>query len=96
MQAAKGSIEDAQETNHTYSLCFALAHAGWIALTSGDLVAAEPLIDNLVDLSARNALTHRHAWARGHQGELVIKRGEVVAGLSLLRAGTRRTGRGAV
>ena len=92
MQAAKGSIEEAQETNHTYSLCFALAHAGWIALTAGDLVAAEPLIDNLVDLSARNALTHWHAWGRGHQGELVIKRGDVVAGLLLLRAGLDELG----
>ena len=92
MQAAKGAIEEAQETNHTYSMCFALAHAGWIALTAGDLVAAEPLIDNLVDLSARNALTHWHAWGRGHQGELVIKRGDVVSGLSLLRAGLDELG----
>ncbi len=91
-QAAKASIEDAQETHHTYSLCFALAHAGWIALTVGDLVAAEPLIDNLVDLSARNALTHWHAWGRGHEGELAIKRGDVAAGLSLLRAGLNELG----
>jgi len=92
MQAAKGSVEEARETNHTYSLCFALAHAGWIALIAGDLVAAEPLIENLVDLSARGALTHWHAWGRGHQGELAIKRGDVAAGLSLLRAGLDELG----
>jgi hypothetical protein len=92
MRAAQHSIRDAQETNHTYSLCFAQAHAAWIALTIGDVVAAEPLIGGLIDLSASNALTHWHAWGRGHEGELAIKRGDVVEGLSLLQVGLAELG----
>ena len=73
-------------------MCFARAHAAWIALTIGDCVAAEPLIGRLIDLSTSNALTHWHAWGRGHEGELAIKRGDVVTGLSLLHAGLAELG----
>jgi predicted ATPase len=41
----------------------------------------------LLDHSTRHALPLWHAWGRSHQGVLVIRRGDVVTGLRLLRAG---------
>jgi predicted ATPase len=41
----------------------------------------------LIDHSARHGLARWHAYGCGYQGALVIKRGDIAAGLQLLRAG---------
>jgi predicted ATPase len=46
----------------------------------------------LLEHSTRHGLTLWHAWGRSHQGVLVIKRGDVVAGLRLLRTGFEELG----
>jgi predicted ATPase/DNA-binding winged helix-turn-helix (wHTH) protein len=87
MRAAKSSVEDAQATNHALSLCYALTVAACqIALWVGDLVAAEHYVEMLLDHSTRHALPLWRAVGQGHHGVLVIKRGDVVGGLRLLRA----------
>ena len=58
-----------------------------IALLIGDLAAAEHYVEMLLDHSTRHALARWHAFGRCYQGVLVIKRGDVVTGLRLLRAG---------
>jgi predicted ATPase len=50
----------------------------------------------LLDHSTRHALALWHALGRSHRGVLVIKRGDVVAGLELLRAGLDEIGKGRV
>jgi predicted ATPase len=88
MRAARSSVEDAQAADHAISLCFALAQAACpIAMFVGDLAAAEHYVGMLLDHSTRHALPLWHAWGRSHQGVLVIRRGDVVTGLRLLRAG---------
>jgi hypothetical protein len=90
-QAARGAqsgVEDARAANHIISLCQVLAHAACpIALLTGDLAAAEHYGAMLVDHSSRHALAHWRACGRSFQGVLVIKRGDVITGLRLLRAG---------
>src|SRR5271156_6797500 len=90
-QAARGahsSVEDVRAANHTISLCEVLAHAACpIALSIGDLAAAEHYGTMLVDHSTRYALAHWRACGRSFQGVLVIKRGDVITGLRPLRAG---------
>jgi len=71
--------------NHALSLCHALTQAVWLALMTGDLAAAERSIDMLLDHSARHALASWHAFGRGLQGALAIRRGDVGTGLPLLR-----------
>ena len=88
MRAAHNSVEDARAADHAISLCFALAQAACpIAIFVGDLAAAEHYVGMLLDHSTRHALPLWHAWGRSHQGVLVIRRGDVVTGLRLLRAG---------
>jgi predicted ATPase len=87
-RAAHSSVEDARAANHTISLCQVLAHAACpLALLTGDLAAAEHYVTMLLDHSTRHALAHWRACGRSFHGVLVIKRGDVITGLRLLRAG---------
>jgi predicted ATPase len=93
MRAADSSIEDARAANHVASLCHALALAACaIALWTGDLTAAESYVGTLLDHSTRHALSLWRASGRCHQGALVIRRGDVVTGLRLLREGVDELG----
>jgi predicted ATPase len=88
MSTAESSVEHARQTNHTISLCYALAQAACpIALLVGDLAAAEHYVGMLLDHSTRHVLARWSAVGRIQRGLLVIKRGDVVTGLRLLRAG---------
>jgi predicted ATPase/DNA-binding winged helix-turn-helix (wHTH) protein len=88
MRTAKSAVEEARETNHALSLCYALAHAAcptmlWVE----DLAAPEADIVMLIDLSTRHALPSWGALGRAFQGVLAIRRGDFDPGLRLLRAG---------
>jgi predicted ATPase len=88
VRTAKSAVEEARETNHALSLCYALAHAAcptmlWVE----DLTAAEADIEMLLNLSTRHALPSWGALGRASQGVLAIRRGDVDPGLRLLRAG---------
>src|ERR1700736_4854310 len=88
MRAAESSVADARAANHTNSLCYALSQAACpIALSVGDLAAAEHYVMMLVDHSTRRALALWQAWGRSYQGVLFIERGDSATGLRLLRAG---------
>jgi predicted ATPase len=94
MRAAESSVEAAQAANHAISLCYALAYAACpIAFWVGDLAAAEHYVGMLLDHSTRHALARWRALGRGHRGLLTIKRGDVIAGLGLLRAGLDESGK---
>jgi predicted ATPase/DNA-binding winged helix-turn-helix (wHTH) protein len=93
MRAAERSVEDARAANHAISLCYALfLGACPIALSVGDLVAAEHYVSMLLDHSTRFALTFWANRGRSYQGALFIKRGDVDIGLPLLRAGFDEVG----
>jgi predicted ATPase len=53
----------------------------------GDLAAAEHYVGMLLDHSTRHSLVDWRAHGRCYQGALAIKRGDLYAGLRLLRAG---------
>jgi predicted ATPase len=87
MRKARSTVEEARETNHALSLCYALAHAACpVTLWVGDLASAEDYITALLDHATRHALPSWYAMGRAFQGILVIRRGEVGPGLKLLRA----------
>ncbi len=93
MRAAESSVTDARAANHTNSLCYALSQAACpIALSVGDLAAAEHYVMMLVDHSTRRALTLWQAWGRSYQGVLFIERGDSATGLRLLRTGLDELG----
>jgi len=93
MRAAERSVEDARAANHAISLCYALFLAACpIALSNGDLVAAEHYVSMLLDHSTRFALTFWAARGRSYQGAISIERGDIGNGLPLLRAGFDQLG----
>jgi tetratricopeptide (TPR) repeat protein len=94
MRAAESSVEAARAANHEISLCYALAYAACtIAFWVGDLAAAEHYVRMLLDRSTRHALALWRALGCSHRGVLVVKRGDVIAGLGLLRAGLDEFGK---
>jgi predicted ATPase/DNA-binding winged helix-turn-helix (wHTH) protein len=87
MAMAKRSVEDAQVDDHAKSLCFALAFGACpIALWVGNLDLAEQYIEVLHETSNRHALTLWHALGLAHRGALLVKRGDLEAGLPELHA----------
>jgi predicted ATPase len=83
----------AHEERGVMTLCSTLSQAPChIALLVGDLAAAEHYVRMLLDHSTRHALALWRAWSRCHQGVLVIRRGDLVTGLQLLRAGLDELG----
>jgi predicted ATPase len=96
IRAAANSVEEASAANHVLSLCHALNQASAISLSVGDLTTAESYVSMLIDQSARHSLPFWAALGRSHRGALLIKRGDVDAGLRLLRAGDFELGEGRV
>jgi predicted ATPase/DNA-binding winged helix-turn-helix (wHTH) protein len=93
MRAAERSIEDARAAEHAASLCYALGvGACQIALAVGNLATAEHYIGMLIDHSTRHALMHWRAHSAWYQAALAIKRGDVITGPRLLRAGLNEVG----
>lgn len=87
MRSAESCVEDARAANHGLSFCYALAHgACLIALLIGDLAAADHYVGMLLDHPTGHWLTPWRAYGRCHQGALAIERGDLNAGLRLLRA----------
>jgi predicted ATPase len=88
MRAAESSIEDARAADHAVSFCYTLARSACpIALAVGDLATAEHCVAVLLDYSTRHALPRWCAVGACFEGALAIKRGEVITGSWLLRAG---------
>ena len=87
VRTAQSSVEGARASDHALSLCNALAQAACpIALFTGDLAAAEQYVGMLSEHAERHALAVWQIWARCLNGALLTGRGDIDAGLPLLRA----------
>jgi hypothetical protein len=88
IRAAKNRVEEARAANHMPSLCYALALAACpIALLVGDLAAAESYLKMLLDHSTTHTRALWRALFRMYWGVVLIKRGNLDAGLRLRSAG---------
>jgi predicted ATPase len=87
IQVAKESLEEARDTDHKLSMCFALGEAICpLQLMAGNIAAATQYIATLAELADRYSFAF---WVRfGHclEGSLLIKRGDAARGSTLLRA----------
>ncbi len=96
VRTAQSSVDGARASDHALSLCNALAQAACpVAHFVGDLAAAEHWVAMLIEHAERHALEVWQIWGRCWKGVLLIRRGEVVTGLPLLRSSLdelRRTG----
>jgi predicted ATPase len=88
MRAVETNIDHARAIGHALSLCNALAQSACpVAFLTGDLAAAERFVTMLLDTAAMHGLSNWHGLGRCFEGMLVVKRGDVAGGLSLLRVG---------
>ncbi len=93
MHTAETSVEEARDPDHKLSVCDALALAAClIALLVGDVPAAESHLSMLLDQSTKHSLPVWAALGHSYQGVLLIKRGDLDAGLRLLRTGYHEIG----
>ena len=87
MAMAERLVERASADDHANSLCQVLGYAACpIALWAGNLDLAEQYIDLLQETSKRHELTLWDALGRAHRGLLLVKRGDLQAGLPELRS----------
>jgi predicted ATPase/DNA-binding winged helix-turn-helix (wHTH) protein len=88
MRTAEAAFADARAANHTLSMCHALVFGACpTALLAGDLLSAERYASMLLAHAETLGLARWHAYGCGYQGALLIRRGDIAAGLQLLRAG---------
>jgi hypothetical protein len=87
MRAAEAALEDARVGNHEMSVGHALVFGACpTALLAGDLASGEHYAGLLMDRATKQGLARWRAYAHGYHGALLIKRGDIAAGLQLLRA----------
>jgi predicted ATPase len=85
MRVVERHVADPRASNHPVSLANALLQSALVPLLVGDLTLAERYVKALLDLSAKHALALWSAVGRCFGGVLLIKRGDIDAGLELLR-----------
>jgi predicted ATPase len=85
MRTAKDNVEDARAVNHVIAVCIALSAAATVAVAVGDLATAEHWVAMLLERSAKHALRFWQAFGHGLEGQRLIGRGDVVAGVRCLR-----------
>jgi predicted ATPase/DNA-binding winged helix-turn-helix (wHTH) protein len=99
IRMSKTAVDDAQAYEHAMSTCYVLVEAAIpLSLMTGDLEAAEGLLAILRDQLSRHGFVIWEACARCLQAALLIRRGDVDAGLRRLGVALdelRETGFGA-
>ncbi len=85
MRTAQDNVEDARAIDHVLAVCTALGAAATVAIAVGDLTTAEHSVAMLLEHSAKHALGFWQAWGHSLDGQRLIKRGDVVAGVRCLR-----------
>jgi predicted ATPase len=90
-RTAEIAVSRANATNHTISMCHALAQGACpVALWTGDLVAAKEFVATLGDLASRHALGGWVARAQCFEGALLIGLGELSRGAALIQSAVPR------
>ncbi|MCB8883005.1 winged helix-turn-helix domain-containing protein [Acidisoma cellulosilytica] len=81
------AIEVASERDHPINLCMTLIYTSTVFLWRGDLDEAQRLIQRLTTHAARHSLGPYRSAGLALSGELCIARGDLAAGVELLRQG---------
>ena len=85
IRMAQDNVENARAIDHLASLCIALDYACMVVLEVGDLATTERYVAMLLESSAKVTLGWQ-GWGHSYEGQLLIKRGDAVAGIRCSRA----------
>ena len=79
------AISEAERRDHPVSLCIALIYTATVAIWSRDFETATPRIERLIKHATQHALAPYQAVGLALRGEVELARGQVLAGVVLLR-----------
>ena len=85
IEAARYTVREAELLEQPLTLGISLIWTIYVFLWIGDWANAEILIERLIEHSARHFLGPYHAVGIGQKGELLLRRGDVAAGMEHLR-----------
>jgi predicted ATPase len=85
MATAEEAVQEAENLNHPFTLCFVLMSSVVVPLDIGDWQRAEELIHRLSTIATKHHLFTYARAAVGWQGRLAISRGDLSRGVELLR-----------
>ncbi|MEZ2144112.1 winged helix-turn-helix domain-containing protein [Bradyrhizobium sp. DN5] len=85
IEAARYTVREAELLEQPLTLGISLIWTIYVFLWVGDWANAEILIERLIEHSARHFLGPYHAVGIGQKGELLLRRGDVAAGMEHLR-----------
>jgi predicted ATPase/DNA-binding winged helix-turn-helix (wHTH) protein len=93
LRAVERNIEEGRASGHALTFCSVLGQAACpIAFLAGDLDAAERYCAALLHHTERHPIRLWNLWARCFKGMVMVKRGDIVAGLEVLRGELGRAG----
>ena len=93
LRLVEHNIEEGRANGHALTFCSVLGQAACpIALLAGDLDAAECYGELLFEHTERHAIRLWRIWAGCFKGIVMAKRGDIDAGLALLRSEIDRAG----
>ena len=93
LRAVERNIEEGRASGHALTFCSVLGQAACpIAFLAGDLDAAERYCAALLDHTERHPIRLWNLWARCFKGIVMVKRGDIAAGLEVLRSELGRAG----
>jgi predicted ATPase/DNA-binding winged helix-turn-helix (wHTH) protein len=79
------AIQEANDLNHPFSLCYVLMSCVIVALDTGDWLRAEELICRLSSIATKHHLSTYARASVGWQGRLAVSRGDLSRGIQLLQ-----------
>ena len=82
---ARQTIREAEEMDHSLTLCIALLGGIAVSLWSGDLPGAEQHIERLISRAESQSLSPYVFVARGFAAEVAIRRGDAKGGVDILQ-----------
>jgi predicted ATPase len=85
MATAEEAVQEAENLNHPFTLCYILMSCVMVPLEIGDWQRAEELIHRLSSIATKHHLFTYARAAVGWQGRLAISRGDLPRGVELLR-----------
>jgi predicted ATPase/DNA-binding winged helix-turn-helix (wHTH) protein len=93
LRAVERNIDEGRASGHALTFCSVLGQAACpIAFLAGDLDAAERYCAALLDHTERHPIRLWNLWARCFKGIVMVKRGDIAAGLEVLRSELGRAG----
>jgi predicted ATPase len=85
IEAAIYTVREAEQLEQPLTLGIALIWTIYVFLWTGDWPNADSMIDRLIQHSAKHSLGPYHAVGIGQKGELLLRQGDIPAGIDHLR-----------